>query len=194
MTINLQMQRRDLYFLHSAALEFAERAFLLVAPSGGGKSTATWGLSHHGFRYMSDELAPIRLDTMRVYPYPHAICLKSKPPHPYLLPDQTFYASRTIHIPTASLTGGVERAPIPLRAVFFLQRAGDSSASAVTPVSKAEATAHLYANALNALAHKREGLDAAAEIASKNLCMRLTIGDLSTACTLMRELVTILGH
>jgi hypothetical protein len=38
LTIELQKLRRDLYFLHAAALAIAQNAFLLVAPSGGGKS------------------------------------------------------------------------------------------------------------------------------------------------------------
>src|SRR5689334_17878383 len=39
LTIKLQHRRRDLYFLHAAALEFDGKGILLVAPSGGGKST-----------------------------------------------------------------------------------------------------------------------------------------------------------
>ena len=30
----------------------------------------TWALSHHGFRYLSDELAPIDPGTLRVHPFP----------------------------------------------------------------------------------------------------------------------------
>jgi hypothetical protein len=121
MTIELQKHRSDLYFIHSAALEFAGKAFLLVAPSRGGKSTTTWGLLHHGLRYLSDELAPIRLETMEVYPYPHAICLKQKQPQPYLLSDRTLYTSRTMHVPTELLPGEIGERPTPLIAIFFLQ-------------------------------------------------------------------------
>ena len=77
MTIETQKLRRDLYFVHAAVLELDGRALALVAPSGCGKSTTAWGLLHHGFKYLSDELAPVHLTTMRVRPFPHALCVKS---------------------------------------------------------------------------------------------------------------------
>ena len=70
LTIQTQKLRRDLYFLHAATLELNCQALALVAPSGGGKSTMTWGLLHHGFKYLSDELAPIDLTTLRVHRFP----------------------------------------------------------------------------------------------------------------------------
>jgi len=48
--IELQKLRRDLYFVHAAVLAVGDSAFMLVAQSGGGKSTVCWALSHHGFR------------------------------------------------------------------------------------------------------------------------------------------------
>lgn len=189
MTIELQKLRRDLYFLHGAAVGFAGRAFLLVAPSGGGKSTTTWGLLHQGFHYLSDELAPVSLESMEVHPYPHAICLKKKPPKPYPLPDRTLYTSRTMHVPAKFLPSEVIRGPIPLIAIFFLQQRPQSSAPAIEPISKAEAAARLFANALNPLAHKGEGLDGAIEIVRKNLCFELTVADLSATCTLVKNIL-----
>ena len=188
MTIELQKRRRDLYFIHSAALEFAGKAFLLVAPSGGGKSTITWGLLHHGgLHYLSDELAPVRLKSMEIYPYPHAICLKQKQPQPYLLPDRTLYTSRTMHVPTEFLPGEIGERPTPLIAIFFLQLGHQPSVPGIARVSNAEAAARLYANSLNSLAHKGEGLDAVIEIAKNNLCFQLTIGELSSTCALVKD-------
>lgn len=63
-TIAVQRIRKDLYFLHAAVAEVDGKAYLLVAKSGGGKSTTLWGLLHHGWRYLSDELAPIDLATI----------------------------------------------------------------------------------------------------------------------------------
>src|SRR5919106_6899684 len=116
LTIELQKLRRDLYFLHAAALAFGQHAFLLVAPSGGGKSTTTWALLHHGFSYLSDELSPVDLNTMQIHAYPHAICLKREPPCAYPLPSNTLRTSRTLHVPVGELT-------VPwgfLRSIFFL--------------------------------------------------------------------------
>jgi hypothetical protein len=186
MTIQLQKLRRELYFLHGAALEFAGRSILLVAASGVGKSTTTWGLLHHGFRYLSDELAPVRLDSMKVDPYPHAICFKKKPPEPYLLPDRTIYTCRTMHVPAESLPNETANDPAPLVAIFFLRQSG-FSAPTVKSITKGEAAARLYVNALNALAHQGDGIDGAIAIARRNSCFELTIGDLSATCALVKN-------
>jgi hypothetical protein len=193
MIINVQMRRRDLYFLHSAALEYSGRGFLLIAPSGGGKSTTSWGLLQHGFGYMSDELAPIRLSRMTVYPYPHAICLKAKPPQPYNLPNEVLHTAKTMHIPAAAVPSQVQRAAVPLTALVFLQRNSPGSDSAMSPISKAEAAARVYANALNPLAHKCNGFDGAAEIVQRAWCFQLVIGDLSRACALTRETAELIS-
>src|SRR4051794_22538000 len=47
LTIETQKLRSDLYFLHAAVLQLEGRALALIAPSGHGKSTTTWGLLHH---------------------------------------------------------------------------------------------------------------------------------------------------
>ena len=82
LTIELQKVRPALYFVHAAVLEYQGKGLMLIAASGGGKSTTTWALCHHGFRYLSDELGPVDVRTLKVVPYPHALNLKEAPPSP----------------------------------------------------------------------------------------------------------------
>ena len=84
-------------------------AVLVVGASGAGKSTLTWALCHHGFRYLSDELAPIELGDLRVHGYPHALCLEGAPPAPYALPASTVKTAFTLHVPADELPEGGER-------------------------------------------------------------------------------------
>ncbi len=186
LTVELQKQRPDLYFLHAAALGFADKAFLLVAPSGSGKSLTTWALLHNSCRYCSDELGPIDLNTFEVQPYPHALCLKSSPPECYPLPTTTLFTPPTIHIPTSTFIDAVCVKPLPLAAVFFLQYHSDIASPQLRLMTKAEAGARLFVNALNPLAHPGEGLDAALAIASHTKCFQLLSADLPATCSVVK--------
>ncbi|MBK8162847.1 MAG: hypothetical protein IPK65_06815 [Gammaproteobacteria bacterium] len=147
MTMEVQKRRQDLLFMHAAALEFGGRVLILVAPSGSGKSTTTWALINNGFHYLSDELAPIHTETLRVHPYPHALCLKAVPPDPFGLPAETLQTSYTLHVPVESFPGELCREPAPLEAIFFLGYDLEIGAPRVSPISRGEAGARIYSNA-----------------------------------------------
>jgi hypothetical protein len=193
-TIELQKLRPALYFVHAAALQFQGKGLMLIAMSGGGKSTTTWALCHHGFRYLSDELGPVDLKTLEVVPYPHALNLKKTPPSPYALPLQTVRTSRSLHVPVEALPGGVQSTPAPLAAIFFLFYRPDACSPEIQPVNRAEAGARLFANALNALAHPDDGLDAALEIAANCSCFELTSNDLMETCRIVSKTMETLRN
>ncbi len=71
--------RSDLGLLHAAALACDGQALLLPGPSGSGKSTLAARLIQHGFRYLSDEFAPLPYQTVpaTVSPYPVPLRIKS---------------------------------------------------------------------------------------------------------------------
>jgi hypothetical protein len=183
--IQLQLLRPDLYFIHSAVLELGGRAILLVAASGNGKSITAWALLHHGFRYVSDELAPVDPRTLKVHPYPRALYLKEKPPRSYPLPARVFSAAGPLYIPGEDLPSGISKSPVRVAAIFFLRYDPQASEPALRPTSKAEAGARLFANALNPLAHPGDGLDGAIGIATRSACFELVSADLPATCALM---------
>lgn len=183
--VAIQERRPELLFLHAAALERDRAAWLFVGESGAGKSTTTWGLLHHGFSYLSDELAPIDLDTVEVLPYPHALCLKRRPPPPYLLPAESLDLGRTIHVPARYLPSVSRLDPCALQAVFFVSQDARRRDPALRRVSTAEAAARLYVSTLNALAHEARGLDAVLKVASHVSCFVLQAGDVESTCKLI---------
>jgi hypothetical protein len=189
LVVGLQKLRTDLYFLHAAALELGGRISLLVAESGGGKSTLAWALAHHGFRFASDELAPIEPAGLKVHPYPRALALKDDPPDSYPLPRTAMRTSRSAHIALPDLPGGRVRRPLPLGAIFFLRRRGRPPSARA--LGAAEAAARLYVSALNPLAHAAHGLDAAVRIAGAARRFELEAGDLAATARLVRQ--TLLG-
>lgn len=183
--VRVQQARSRLYFVHAGVLASGGRGVMLVAASGGGKSTTTWALVHHGFRYLSDELAPIDLTTLTVAPYPRALTLKAPPPDTYPLPSPTVVTSRGFHVTTAALPAGVQGHPVPLAAILFLQYPRGGARAASRRISAAQAGARLYANTLNALAHRNAGLDAAIQIARQLACFELVTADLPATCAVV---------
>ncbi len=183
--IALQLIRRDLYFLHAAVAEVEGKAVLFVAESGGGKSTTLWGMLHHGWGYLSDELAPIDLSSMRVHAYPRALCLKRRPPQAYPLPETTVETPRTLHVPARQLPRVSRMESCPLSAMYFVRHCPNASTPVIRTISAGEAGARLYANTLNQLAHANAGLDAAALIAKNVRSFALDSADLAATCTMV---------
>jgi hypothetical protein len=187
--VELQKRRPDLLFLHSAAVEWQGKAYLFAAETGSGKSMTTWGLLHHGFRYLSDELSPVELDSLTVLPFPRALCLKQSPRAAYRLPQHAIHLGRTIHIPVGSPGGASVSAPRAIGAVFLIRHHPELHAPALRELGLAEASARLYVTALNSLAHSNHGLDAVARVAEHVPCFSLESADLSSTCALIRSLV-----
>lgn len=187
LTVELQHRRPDLFFIHAAAVECDGKAAVIAAPSGTGKSTTTWGLLHDGFRYLSDELAPVDLESGRVYPYPHALCLKSEPPPPYTLPSETLRTTETLHIPVKFLPAEAVMKPTPLAAIFFLSRVGRDNRCHLRDISIGETAARLVANALNPLSHPGNGLDAAIHIAQQARSYELHVTELTDVSSVVRN-------
>lgn len=183
--IEFQKLRRDLYFVHAGVLRRAGVAVMLVAKPGGGKSTLCWALLHHGFDYLSDELAPVNLATLEVHPFARALALKKEPPTSHPLPPMTARTSRGFHVRVEDLPADVVQGPTPLGAVFFLSYSPGVPEPSARRIGAAEAAARLYANTLNPLAHRGDGLDGALRIATAHPCFELTTADLTATCALV---------
>jgi hypothetical protein len=194
LVVELQKQRADLLFLHSAAVEYLGKAYLLAAESGGGKSTTTFALLHHGFGYLSDELSPVDPGAMEVHGYPHALCIKQAPPKPYVLPQEAVRLSNRTYIPTPVLPGSTISGPAPLGGVFLLRYSPELSVPQLRRISAAEASARLYVTALNALAHEDHGLAPVLRIAEHVPCFAIATAQLPETCALIRSTVEQAGR
>lgn len=192
--ISLQLRRPELLFVHGAVLEHDGRGYLLAAVSGGGKSTTTWALLHHGFRYMIDELALIDPASLQVHAYPHALCMKRDPPDAYpLSPDGVERLVSTVHVPVAMLPSKLGPTACALEAIVLVHYQSGLADPTLRVLGAAEATARLYTHALNALAHPYRGLDAVMQIASQARCYLLHTADLTKSCKIFCEDVAGIG-
>ena len=188
-TIKLQRLRQDLFFLHAAALQHRQNAFILTGPPGAGKSTLSWALLHHGFGYLSDEMAPLDPATLAVQPYPHALCLKSEPPPPYGYPDNTVATRRAHHIPTSIASIRLVRQPLKISMVFFTRYSPHNKRPFIRRIEKPEAALRLYPNALNPLAHNKAGLEMVTKVVENTPCYELMTAALDDSVTLIEEVL-----
>ncbi len=189
LVVQLQVLRADLLFLHSAVVSDGRLAYLFTGPSGAGKSTICWGLLHHGFHYLSDELAPVSLEQASVSPYSHALCLKSFPPDSYPIPDDAVVTGRGIHVPLPSMPTSPLTSDLPVGSIFFVKHQEMNKEASAEQVGHAEAATRLYPNILNALAHNNDGLDAALQLTRDVECYRLDAADLAETCDLVVSLI-----
>lgn len=186
-TVEMQYVCQSLFFMHGAALEKEGEILLLTGASGAGKSTTTWGLLNNGFNYLSDELAPINLETMHVSPYPHAVCLKSHPPL-YPLPKETLKTAHTMHVPANALPCKAHLETFPLTKVIIVEYSAENEKPVLTKLSRASACMHIYTNGLNQLAHEQDGLTAASKISENCECYSLAAAKLDDTCELINSL------
>ena len=191
-TLAVQHAHPDWFCLHAAAVGWNGRVAVLAAPAGTGKSTLTLAALNAGLEYLSDELAPVDLQRLTVQPFPHALCLKSPPPKPYVLPPGTRGHGRQFRVPLDALPSRVHHQPLPLAALIFLERQQHPIAG-LRPMTAASAVARLMAHALNSLAHPGYGLDAALRLSRAVPCFQLDSTDLTEATALIKSVLSHQG-
>ena len=187
--IQLQKRRRDLYFVHSAVLELDGKACLLVGRSKSGKSTTTLALLHEGFRYSSDELAPVDSKSLYVHPYPRAIWLRRQSPGVQLA-NCKIQTSWMSCIPTKGFPHGVCEKPTPVGAICFIRHVPEASMPSFRIVGKAEAAARLLFHALNPAVHSENGLAPAIEIVKRTRCFEILTAGLPESCSMIKNALT----
>jgi hypothetical protein len=169
-TIELQHLRPDLFFVHGAALAWHERVAVVSAPPGTGKSTLALVALQLGLAYFSDELAPIDLHRLTVYPYPRALYLKTVPPPPHVLPGGALNHGGRYHVPAPP--DAIARGNAQLAALIFLRR-DEETFSGLRPITAASGATRLIANTLNLLAHPEAGIDAAVVLCQAVNCFEI---------------------
>ena len=187
MVVAVQHARPEQFFIHCAVLEYQGQFIALVASSGSGKSTTSWGLLHQGFSYLTDEMCAVDPHSLRIDCLTHALSLKQPPPR-YELPSSTLHGSRSLLVPVADLPAVFRGRPGQLAKIFYIQYDAQGARAAAEPISVAESCARLYANGLNQLAHDNLGLDPAQRIAESVQSYRVVCTELEATSRLLRDL------
>jgi HprK-related kinase A len=170
--------------LHSAVVARDDRALILPAPPGSGKSTLCAALVARGWRLLSDELTVIEPDTGRVVPLPRPISLKNRSidairkfwsdagiGEPI---NKTLKGTVTYVRPPAASVGDAGRYATPRWIV--LPRYAEDQSTRLAPVSKAKAFMQLVDNGFNYDVYGRRGFEQLARITEACDCLEFVYG------------------
>jgi HprK-related kinase A len=170
--------------LHGAVVARDDRALVLPAPPGSGKSTLCAALVARGWRLLSDELTVIRPETGEIVPLPRPISLKNRsidavkkfwPEAIVGRPiDETLKGTVTYVRPPGASVSAAGRHAVPRWIV--LPRYADDQSTRLSPVSKASAFMQLVENAFNYDVHGRHGFEQLARVTEASECFEFEYG------------------
>jgi len=175
--------RPDLLWLHSGAVRDDRGAILICGMSGGGKSTLVTELCKRGWKLLSDEAAPIRMDTNEVMPFPQMPRRRVYPGRRLTEDELGSLEFEEIEIPPAD----VSREGAQIRAIVFPSFEMKSPA-AVKRLTPGDAAVETIRNVVNFADLKAVAVAAAAAIARSIPCYSLTYSDGSEAASLIDSL------
>ena len=170
--------------IHSAVLARADRALLLPAPPGSGKSTLCAALVARGWRLLSDELALVTLDGRGVVPIPRPISLKNRSIETIarfwpdaaigeVVPDTLKGSVAHVRPPADSVRRAGDQ---PAPAWVVLPRYTEGASTGIAQLSKCEAFMRLVDSAFNYSVHGRAGFEALGALVDASDCYAFTYG------------------
>jgi hypothetical protein len=164
--------RPDLLWMHGAAVEREGSALLIVGRSGQGKSTLSTRLCEAGWRFLSDDVAPIRMDADEVIPFPQSAFRRVYPGHEIGADETGFLSKEEVPLPDSAL----HLNPAPIRAVVFPSFKHGAS-SGMEQLSPGNAAIEFMANCFNFDDHQATAVARIARLAELIPMYRLTYGD-----------------
>jgi hypothetical protein len=181
--------------LHAAAAARDSGVVLLPAPSGAGKSTLVAGLVASGFRYLTDDVCAIDLDTGRACAYPKPIAISARalptldlPREPERDEERDRFGGDDIYLSVSDLAGAVAVEPISPRLVVVPDYR-DGARTEVHPLTRAEAAVLVAEQSFNFDALAPAALLVIAAVLRRCSCYRMTYSDLGEGVSIVSELM-----
>jgi len=183
-------QAPEMAFIHAAVLARGGRAVLFPGRSGAGKSTLALALAKRNWTYLSDEIAPVEMQDLRVHPFPRGI--KLRPEGVGLFPflrDQASLAGgqrQYLRLRESSLT--LAASPHEVSCLIFPEyRPG--TRPRLTPLGKGMAASLLARCCLSFNWNNGETLYFLERLVKRADCFRLEVGEIGESCALVENLV-----
>lgn len=182
--------------IHAATLSQHGVGAMFAGHAGSGKSTLTIGMLANGWQYLCDEFALICPRTLRLQPYPRAICAKE--PSFSLLSEfgVRLHENRRYTKGSKGQVGFVKSSEVRSDSVaaaceigyVFFPRYVPGAEPAALPISRAEAALKLHEYCFNLNRCDAPPADVLSRIVRQASCYRLIVGDLARTCRFLNDL------
>jgi HprK-related kinase A len=197
--INLRiMATRSVWLqLHAASMSYRDQGVIFAADSGQGKSTLAAMLITRGWKYLCDEFALIDPVTLRLQPFPKALCIKQGSYAVMRRLGLAFTRRRDYLKELKGRVGYINPrhagpaalgAEVPARFVVFPQY-DPTGPPCIEPVCRSHATMRLFRSCFNATAFPDAALQPLTDLVRGCRCFQLATGDpIETVCVLEQAL------
>ena len=179
--------------LHAAGLVIDERALLLIGPSGSGKTTLTLSMLLNGWKCLSDEIALIESELLKIWPFPRAFhvypeTLNLFPGLKHLDSEKSFAdSSGKKRLDPVNVKESWSAAPAkPAWLIFPSYTPG--GANKLIPIGETEALSLMIDQTINFAEYENRGLDILIQLIRTCECYKLISGDVNCACSLISDL------
>jgi hypothetical protein len=176
--------RPDLLWIHAGAVERNEKALLISGASGQGKSTLTTMLVHNGWRLMSDDVAPIRMNADQILPFYQAPLRRIDPGKQLSSEEVASLERESVALSSESLRAD----PAELRAVVFPMFDRRASTRLIR-MAKGAGALELLRNARNMIDHKAAAVERAAQLARSLPMFQLCYGSAADAVMALNDVL-----
>ncbi len=197
--INWRVIKRQGEFLqlHAATLVRNGQGAIFAAASGSGKSTLAAGLLARGWKYLSDEFALLDPGTLRLHPFPKAVCIKAGSfdviDRLNLIPWRRRYyvkafKGRVGYLSPHEVAPRPVAPPSPVRLIVFPKYV-EGAQPRLYPLTRAQAAIGLASSVLNRSAFGDRVTSILVDLVRGAECYGLECGAIEPTCDLVDALI-----
>jgi hypothetical protein len=183
------------YLIHAGVVTHNDRAILLPASSGGGKTTLIAGLLKDSFRYLTDEIGVIDPHTFKVHPFPKPLNIKTGsvslfedfgPEMEVIKKNEINIEDKIHHVLVKRSSIHAMDTPLPVGDIIFVEY-DPRGKSRLAPISRANAIFEMAKCSFNQYRFKGKGIDILDGLVRGCECYELKFTEIGKGVNLIRE-------
>jgi hypothetical protein len=182
--VHFMKARRDLLWMHAAAVAKSDSGVLIAAPSGQGKSTISTLLADRGWEFLSDDVAPVSTSNAHVIPFPMRPVRRT--PSLFVVADDDVN-----QLPRESVSirpERIRRQPAQLSAIVVIAYKPDTRSS-LSRLAQGTGALEVLRNLTNFVDHKSGAVSGVAQLARRLPIYMLSYSDRNEAVSLVDQII-----